>query len=375
MSFIGSNNPFSNLNLGAFRQDPRFKKPLPPGLNDIRQNVQPPVPRFSAQAPLGELLLSMAALYNASQALDTADQLLLLRNLLKLPKDFMKLLALLSQDPATAPTDLLNTLLNSGQPLPAQRIQEILKAQLSDAQNKLLTLFQTNSTDPSGLTSNTQAEQLKHFMESLTKLSTQINSPKAMQEQVPLLETVIALYAPLHPPQAFRLELAHSADMDKNGKESPSTETVPVLTVYIDTLMLGRFKFLIIEKAVGDWQAIVSHEDKATPHLNDWIAHLNKDFPLRSDWLNRLEFLLQDTCQNPEQNQKSGKKLSTAAAPSNHSVGADGLKTKQSVALHAAPTKNNPLPVGTVQFAYCLIQTLFTLDNTVKKVSHRQTTD
>lgn len=165
--------------------------------------------------------------------LTKAQQALLIKELLDLPKEFEEFLSLITYDTIIAEnlTDLMQKTANGS--LLMQNIKELLSNNSKEVLNKLLKLLNLAS----GNEKNT--EQLKEIISLLNK-----TVPSADAESREILTKAILLYLPYLPllqPQ----NITFKVDDEKQEKQKSSSENV-ALIIYISTINLGRFKIIII---------------------------------------------------------------------------------------------------------------------------------
>ena len=198
------------------------------------------------------LTVPLRALFSAEVALSSTQMLVLLRNLLQLPRELAQLLALLSQTEGETAQTVLKLLLSEKPEIPLEAFQLLLQTQGQQAQEKLLKLLQGT---PMGFTQS--GHQLGEVLQHLSTLTEQSSGPAKGMEA---LQNTLALYLPyypLQPPQQFLLKYQPDHE-GENGQAQEGT-----LIIFLQTITLGALK-VTVTLHTGTPEIVVEHRLQAT---------------------------------------------------------------------------------------------------------------
>lgn len=282
----------------------------------------------------------------------TPDQLLtLLKNLLKMPREIVQLLAFFAETDGALGLELLQKLLTEDAQVPLEELQQFLQSNMNQAQGKLLKLLQSSTSGPSGLGGQT-GELLNHLSELVAKTG---KSP------LEALHTAISLYLPyypLHPPQAFTLRLEQSRQDDGSSETSGSDDT-QWLTLFIETMALGVFKIALYTPEKIQCHVRIEHDNQSIPFQKQIAEGLQAE---TSAYPNQTQIVLEFiTRPGPERALLSGENdLQSLPEVVQNISSTQAEKTRgQSVGLH--PTGG--LSVILIHAAYLLIRVILEIDN------------
>jgi hypothetical protein len=301
-----------------------------------------------AQAALAPLLAFENAL--------TAEQLvLLLRNLLQMPKEMVQLLAMFAEGDPAAGQAILKTLLAEEIPVSLEALQQFVQSNADKAQDKLLKLLQSSQMPLTG-----SGKQMGELLGNLSDMA-----GKAGKSPMEALHTAISLYLPgypLHPPQAFtlRFETPGGGEDEESGAQQEDQ-----LVLWIETIHLGHFKITITtgqppeaEQSSSRWQVWVEHDPVAAlnlPDLRDQVVTAAGGAAMVS-----LMFLPRSAAtpaRPPERPQTHPTVEHPAVSGNPAAESASG--GRQSVGIHPA----GGVSAGILCLAYLLIRVVFELDN------------
>ncbi|OGI18458.1 MAG: hypothetical protein A2287_05510 [Candidatus Melainabacteria bacterium RIFOXYA12_FULL_32_12] len=196
-------------------------------------------------------------------ALNTAQQAVLIRELLNLPKEFKEFLSLMVYGEVSQ-ENLLKLLQDKSKDIQLKDIQNLLDTNSKEVISKLLKLLQPGS---SGFK---DTEQLNKLVNLLTQtISSQNNSPQE------ILNKTILLYLPWLP-------LVQQQDIDiklEERKGSENDQENIALIMYISTINLGRFKITLILNADSSLNIDIESEEaeKNKIYLEKILSNVNQE--------------------------------------------------------------------------------------------------
>jgi len=275
-------------------------------------------------------------------ALASDQLLLLLKNLLQMPKELAQLKALLADVAPDSAQALLQNLLESEVPLSLDKLQQLLLSHADAAQDKLLKLLQSTAMSSSG-----QSSQLGELLGTMTELL-----QKAKESPTQALHSTMSLYLPnypLHPPQAFslRFEANGKSDSDSEESEESSADEESQLALFINTLTLGQFKITLASQQRAPIEAVIHHEAIA--------AHFEQELIRQTDLAmggpGRILLLFVPKTGAKAAHQKPPSEQPASETTSNN-------LNNQSVAIH--PTGG--VSMTALYGAYALIRVIFEVD-------------
>jgi hypothetical protein len=205
----------------------------------------------SSGAPPGDLnsQFPLAALFATQQAMNPNELLLLLRNLLRMPKELVQLMALLANLEQGSVEEMLKKLLTEDAPVPLEELQQLLVTHADKCQEKLVKLMQSSGMDWGG-----SGKSMGDLMTLLSQVTSQ-----ARRSPAEALQSTLTLYLPYYPlqgPQRFSLQFEPLED-DEEGGGGESQQ----LVIYIDTLSLGKFRIsLAARMRQTQLQVLIAHD-------------------------------------------------------------------------------------------------------------------
>ncbi|HEY9686552.1 MAG TPA: hypothetical protein V6C52_06215 [Coleofasciculaceae cyanobacterium] len=208
-------------------------------------------PGLPGGAPSGEMnsQFPLAALFATQQAMSTSELLLLLRNLLRMPKELVQLMALLANLEQGSVEEMLKKLLTEDAPVPLEELQQLLVTHADKCQEKLLKLMQSSGMEWSG-----SGRSMGDLMNLLSQVTSQ-----ARRSPTEALQSTLALYLPYYPlqgPQRFSLQFEPLEDDEEGGGGEQQQ-----LVIYIDTLSLGKFRIsLAARQRQTQLQILIAHD-------------------------------------------------------------------------------------------------------------------
>ena len=275
-------------------------------------------------------------------ALASQQLLLLLKNLLQMPKELAQLMALLGDVAPDSAQALLQSLLESDVPVSLEDLQKLLLSHADTAQEKLLKLLQSTA-----MSSHGQPSQLGELLGTMTELL-----QKAKESPTQALQSTMNLYLPyypLHPPQAFSLRFEANGESEADQENAAEPETLH-LTLFINTLTLGQLKISLSSQNTTPIEAIIHHEAVAAPFEKELIQQT--DLAMGGPGRMILLFMLNPTPKasqpKPTDNPEGSPEFSE------HTTSSQG----QSVAIH--PTGG--ISMSALYGAYTLIRVIFEID-------------
>lgn len=287
---------------------------------------------FSGQG--GELGLgALAPLFAFENGLGPQQMVMLLRNLLQMPKEIVQLLALLAQVPDADTQQLLQKLLSEDVKVPLKELQTLLLTNAGQSQDKLLKLLQSSQMSMTG--------SGKEIGEMLSKLGQLVE--KAAKSPTDALHATLQLYLPFYPlegPQKFSMHF-ESLGEDEEGGGGQQAQ----LILYIETIAMGQFRISLAIHNQTRLDILIEHDPLPAELLQEIEQQVGEAFARENVPPPDLSF-----------KQRAGsvaKELQSelAAVPS---------ETKsQSVGIHPAAG----VSVLTLHAAYILIRVIIEIDN------------
>lgn len=272
-------------------------------------------------------------------ALASDQLLLLLKNLLQMPKELAQLMALLADIAPDSAQAMLQNLLESEVPIPLDKLQQLLLSHGDAAQEKLLKLLQS-----AAMSSGKQSSQLGEMLGTLTELL-----QKAKESPTQALQSTMSLYLPpypLHPPQAFTLRF-EAGDKSNSEAENASEDDEAQLALFITTLTLGQFKISLAAQQRAPIEAVIHHEAAAAPFEQEIIRQT--DLAMGGPGRLLLLFVPKAPAKAAQQQPPSGQAISEELSDDSHT---------QSVAIHPA----GGISMSALYGAYALIRVIFEMD-------------
>lgn len=345
-------------------------------MSNIGPNFRPPwqPPPSSGARPAGEISLpapasgeaypansmqgqtpglpqaALAPLFAFENALAPDQLVLLLRNLLQMPKEIVQLLATLADMDPTVGQELLKTLLTEDIAVPLDALQQLLQTHADKAQDKLLKLLQSSQMSLTG-----SGKQMGELMSNLSDMVS-----KTGKSPMDALHTAISLYLPyypLHPPQGFTMRFEPSG----GGEDGEAGQSDAIqLVLWIETIRLGPFKITI---AAGQAPVSTSEQVQTPSRWQVWVEH----DPAAASV---LEILQEQVSQASGGQHMVGMIFLPRVASG--SASASPVAESASESKAAAPSKGKQSvdiqPTGSVSggilcLAYLLIRVVFELDN------------
>lgn len=284
-----------------------------------------PTPAEASFAALGESCL--APFFRLQAEIAPQQMMLLLRNLLRMPREIVQMLALLASLQEPQGQELLRKLLSEDVNVSPEQLQALFKEQAAECQDKLVKLLQSAHTEWTG-----SGQQMGDMMGAFSQVMARAgNSP------ADALHTLFNLYLPYYPleePRQFSLYFEQ-----EDGGEEGSGEGRQ-LVLLIQTLSLGRFKIVLAMAGAGQ-EILIQHEPLQAPVLDALGERILGAFAGAGTQPPTLVFR--------EQAGGSVKPLQPVR----------GSEVRQSVGLQPSGT----LSTRTIYTAYLLIRVIFELDN------------
>ncbi len=245
------------------------------GVTNQNSAGQPPV--FSD--PLAQVLFQQ--LSQLKPGMTTRENSLLLRAILSLPKDIKALLAMLATNGEQAAVSQFFQK-TAGQKIPLAMIQNLLTTQSKDALGQLIKLIQQNQLATVSKESTNDLSQLKELLGLVSQLS-----GSASRSPAEALNTLMLLYIPYYPLAGEqKLNLSFGWQDEDAGKDFGED---PLLTLYLQTNNLGRFRIVVMEDGPLKLLFIVNHQPVAADYLSDIETQCTKAF--KTDNLSAPDFV------------------------------------------------------------------------------------
>lgn len=299
----------------------------------------------------GDARLLLAPLFAFQNALDAQQTLLLLRNLLQMPDEMVRLLALSASAEGENVQDVLKQLQTEDVKVPLEALQELLKTNGAKGQEKLMKLLQSSQMTMTG-----SGGQMGDLMNSLGEMVSRTG-----KSPTEALHTAMSLYLPfypLQPPQQFTLRFEALPEDEQGGAEDPQ------LVLYLETITMGSFRISLGMEAGNRLHASIEHDAVATSGL-ETIIEESKSCLLAENMSN----VVFESRQRPQSiPQNSDSKSLDENTQTGMAQSSTNPERKQAVALH--PAKG--VSALTIQAAYVLIRVIFELDNRNKLHLNRQ---
>lgn len=257
MGFIGP-----NFNQQPYRPQQPGQSGLPAMPGDLgAYPIGPGMPGGGGRLPSLESLLTPMLM--AQMSLNPEQVALLLRNLLKMPKDLVLMMAQLANHPQPAeaqnPQKLLEALLTENPTIALEDLQVMMQQKAKAGTEKLMSLLQHQQSTVGGQTGKELGEMLKQ----LSQLSTKVQASPAET-----LNQTLLMYLPWVPLEApIRMQLYFENTGGEDAQSAPGEECNLILL--LETLSLGKFKVVIGVREKIQLVFRIEHDALAQPYLAD----------------------------------------------------------------------------------------------------------
>lgn len=294
--------------------------------------------------PGGELMahVPLSALFAGQQPMSPGQLMMLLRNLLQMPREMVQLMALLANLEQSTTQEILQKLMTEDIPVPLEELQQFLTTHAGKCQEKLLKLMQSSHMDWGG-----SGKDMGDLMTLLSQVTSQ-----AKQSPADALQSTLSLYLPYYPlqgPQRFSL---HFEDMEGGGEDGGAENKQ--LVIFIDTITLGQFRIsMATARRQTQLQILIIH-DPLEPELLSEIETQVKQ-ALSAENTLPPELLFQE---------RAGAAVRARQQPT--SPDASQKNDKPAVAIH--PSEG--ISISSIHAAYVLIRVILDIDS--RQVLHKQ---
>ncbi len=333
-------------NFNQPRQQPMAPPPASVGQAASSGPALPPGGYNPANAALpGETAFPLAPLFAFNQAISTTELMLLLKNLLQMPRELVQFLAMFARLDGEVPAqELLRKLLSQDAQIPLEELQQFLQTHGDKCEQKLLKLLQSSNLDRGGA-----VRQMGDAMSMLSQLT-----GKAGQSPTEALHSTLALYLPYCPvggPQRFSLHFEPPED-DGEGGGGQNAQ----LVVFIETMHLGQFRISL--SSAGKYarlEGLIEHDLQADAVIGDIETQVKDALRVEGAPPPELVFRRRGGQAAAESGEASANSeiQTQAATPDNKA------ENQPKVAVHPG----GGVSVASIHAAYLLIRIILELDN------------